>query len=133
MHVTEFDYSRMRKYEYTAADAPTYLRDTYGLDVGGEGCWNIGKLMRDNFEFMDSQKSIGLQAVDLLASGIRRCLRKGFGDNEAAAFFPGRLMIQAPRREPPIRLMGFSLEDKELDEELGKLASIMTRAAILLP
>lgn len=95
LKVKGFDYSRMEKYEFGPGEAPTYLEDHYGIKQCGDSVFNIGKLIRGDIKFMDSKDSVGIQAVDLVVSGIRKCLRKGFGNNELVAAHLGRLMVQA--------------------------------------
>lgn len=50
----------------------------------------------------------GVQIADLLASGIRRCLRGGFSDNIKASKLLGALMVSNVRNEYPIFLTGFT-------------------------
>jgi hypothetical protein len=75
--VKGFDYSSMNQYEFEDGKMPEYLKEVYGIEV--EAGLNIQKLIRGNIKFMDSQDSPGIQAVDLIVSGIRRCLRKRQG------------------------------------------------------
>jgi len=86
-----FDYSSMSQYEFENGKIPDYLKEVYGIEVGAG--INIQKLIRGNIKFMDSQDAPGIQAVDLVASGIRRCLRRQFSDNDKAASTLGRLML----------------------------------------
>lgn len=80
------DYSAFTRFDYSVDERPTYLRDTYGIEISeDEPATNIGLLMRENHEFVDSAHNYGVQIADLLASGVRRCLRQEFGDNETAA------------------------------------------------
>ena len=102
--IREFDYSAMAQYEFAEGSFPTYLRDDYGIDTKGEG-WNVGKMVHGNIAFVDSTDSAGVQAVDLIVSGIRKCLRRKFDDNNTAADLLGSLMIQAIEKRPPIRLI----------------------------
>ena len=127
LRVKEFNYSSMKQYEFAPGKAPTYLRDDYGIDVAGDA-WNIQKLIRGNIAFMDSKESAGIQAVDLIVSGIRKCLRRGFQNNEQIASLLGSLMLQAIHREPPLRLVSFGLE-APLDRETARLVHLMTHNA----
>lgn len=96
------DYSHFRRFWFHHG-APTYLRDTYGLEVG-EG-FNVALVMHEDLAFVDSAEHVGVQLADLLASGLRRCLRGEFGDNRVAAAALGRLMVARPGREPPLELI----------------------------
>ena len=60
----------------------------------------------------DSKNNQGIQIADLLASGVRRCLRSEFSRNDEVSKLLGSLMISQKYREPPIALIGF--EDKTM-------------------
>jgi hypothetical protein len=126
--VKEFNYSRMKQYEFAPGKAPTYLKDDYGIDLRKDGGLDIQKLIRGNIKFMDSQVSAGIQAVDLIVSGIRKCLRKGFENNERVATLLGRLMVQAIYNEPPFRMLSFGI-DTPLDQETAHLVNLMRKNA----
>ena len=125
--VREFDYSSMKQYEFAPGKTPTYLRDDYGIDVAGDS-WNIQKLIRGNIAFIDSKDSAGIQAVDLIVSGIRKCLRRGFQNNEKVASLLGTLMLQAMRGETPLRLVSFGV-DEAADRETARLVRLMAHNA----
>ncbi|MDO9400890.1 MAG: DUF3800 domain-containing protein [Polaromonas sp.] len=99
------NYSHMSQYEYAEGEAPDYLSKEYGLPEMESV--NLGKLVRGNFKFVDSKISDGVQAVDLVASGLRRVLKGEFVDNDTAARLLGRLLIQAGKEKPPIKLVAF--------------------------
>lgn len=122
--VKEFDYSSMSELMYD--EAPEYLARDYGIEVG-HGL-DIGKVIRDDMEFVDSGRCPGVQVADLLASGVRRCLRGGFSDNLAVAKALGSLMIQGMNDRPPVNLIGFS-PDAPVDSETKKVVQVMTLAA----
>lgn len=126
--VEEFDYSRMKQYEFAPGKAPTYLKDDYGLELSPNAKLNIQKLIRGNIKFMDSQESAGIQAVDLIVSGIRKCLRRSFNNNERIATLLGCLMVQAIHNEPPFRMLSFGV-DAPLDQETAHLLNLMWRNA----
>lgn len=103
--VNEFDYSALAPYMFEPGQ-PAYLKEEYGLEV--DSGLNVQKIFRGNLKFVDSKISMGIQIADLLASGMRRCLRGKFVQNNKAAFMLGRLMIQAQHNKPPLNLIGFS-------------------------
>jgi uncharacterized protein DUF3800 len=120
------DYSAFSRFDYTEESRPRYLRETYGLDVDEDKpVTNIGLLMREDFEFVDSKQNIGVQVADLLASGIRRCLRQGFSNNDLAAHLIGRLMVQGYQGHLPIKLRGFSKSEEPVTKQLARLLRIM--------
>ena len=89
------DYRKFNRFQNSGA--PSYLNNVYGIQTSGRPGINIGKLCGENRKFVDSEKSLGVQVADLLASGLRWCLRRQFVDTPQAARLLGALM---PEREP---------------------------------
>lgn len=108
IHVIDFDYRAMKDFFYTKESAPTYLKEYYGIEANAEGALNVGKLVWDDFKFVDSKKEIGVQIVDLLVSGLRRILRGGFSESSAISKALGSLMVQAIDRGYPINFITIS-------------------------
>lgn len=123
--IKEYDYSCMKNYIYEEGEAPAYLKEIYGLNVSSG--LNIQKIVRDDITFDDSKKVAGIQVVDLIASGIRRCLRGWFNKNDVAAALLGRLMVQNFNEKPPLNLLSFY--DGEPDETSRRAVVIMSRNA----
>lgn len=123
------DYSEFQRFDYPKGEAPTYLKDVYGVETRGDGGLNIGKLIRENLEFPDSKENRGVQVADLLASGLRRCLRGGFSDKCRAAILLGGLMVQGIRDEPPISLLGFVDDHEPTDNGVAERVLLMKRAS----
>jgi hypothetical protein len=123
--VEGFDYRCLKEYMYEAGQAPTYLKDTYGIEA--KDGLNIQKLIRGDIKFVNSQEHWGVQAADLIASGLRRCLRRGFRDNDEAAFLLGRLMVQAEYNKPPINLISYS-DSSRLGPDVARLVRIMIKS-----
>ena len=98
----------MAAFEYATDDVPEYLESEYGIRV--ENALNIGKVIRDDLKFEDSRSNIGIQVADLLASGLRRCLRGQFQENQVIATALGRLTLQNQRGKFPIHLVSFTEE-----------------------
>jgi hypothetical protein len=117
------DYSAMKDFLYTKDTAPKYLKDVYGQDTSGGGV-NIQKLIRDEIDFVDSKNSEGVQIVDLLVSGLRRCLRMQWRRNKRIAHRIGALMVQAANGDPPIQLLGLS-DNKRLRNEVATVVKHM--------
>ncbi|MGJ7495568.1 DUF3800 domain-containing protein [Variovorax sp. RT4R15] len=124
IYVRDFDYSHMRRFEFAPGEEPTYLKRDYGLKVGS--CLDIGKLLREDRQFVDSRSLDGVQAVDLLASGLRRCLRGRFGDNLQVAAKIGRLTVQASGERLPFRLVLVG-EEADLDEPTRRVVRTIAR------
>ncbi len=123
--VKGFDYSRMNQYMFAPGQAPTYLKDTYGIDVSADGGLDVQKLIRGNIAFIHSKDSAGIQPVDLIVSGIRKCLRKRFRDNELIASRLGALIVQAMHHAPPLRLVSFGMDDATPDRDTTRLVHLM--------
>ena len=123
MMVRGFNYNFMAQYEYPDGKPPEYLKEDYGIEV--EDAFDIQKLIRGNMRFMDSKDSFGIQAVDLVVSGIRRCLRGEFSNNELAAVCLGKLMLQAAHNSPSFNLVAFGTE-APLPKETGRLVKLMS-------
>lgn len=120
------DYSAFSRFDWGVKDKPKYLRDTYGIEIKEEELsTNIGMLLRENLSFVDSKSNAGVQVADLIASGIRRCLRMGFLNNELVAALLGRLMVQNFKGHPPIQLLALSSGDLHVDAGVGNLIRIM--------
>ena len=119
------DYSYLTPYQYKEGEAPTYLKDDYGIEV--DSGINIQKIIRDDIKFVDSKANKGVQVADLLASGLRRCLRHGFTDNLEAARLLGQLMLQAQRHDPPLLLIGFSDSRLSKNGAAYKAVNVMRR------
>jgi hypothetical protein len=124
MMVKGFDYSSLSQYEFEDGKVPEYLNDVYGIEA--KSGLNIQKIIRGDIKFMDSKDSPGIQAVDLVVSGIRRCLRRQFSENEKVAAKLGQLMLQEKHNAPPLSLISFA-NDQPLPLEVARLVRIMTK------
>jgi hypothetical protein len=122
----DFDYSHLDKFEI---DVPSYFKDDYGIDTKGDRGLDLQKLIRGDLAFVDSKQVLGVQVVDLVVSGIRRCLRRGFQDNERAAALLGALMVESELNDIPIKLLSFRKEEVPVDSNTGRLVKIMRRNA----
>jgi hypothetical protein len=124
------DYSAFRRFDYSEEERPTYLKTVYGIDAGSGGpALNIGKLIREDLKFEDSKENQGVQVADLLAAGVRRCLRTQFKDGRRAAQLLGGLMVQGKARCPPVRLLGFSEAEEAVSDEVSHIIRIMGRSS----
>lgn len=131
-HVKEFDYSAMNGYRYTSEDAPTYLNEHYGMDIDAEGSLNIGRLIWDDFSFVDSKGDLGVQIVDLLASGIRRCIRGDFQQNDEISSALGRLMVQTAGDGFPMRFITIAGNERGADDISARAANRMKRSQLAM-
>ena len=96
-------YGCLKRYEFAEDERPNYLTKQYGIeDADGH---NIGKIVGENFRFVDSTKVPGVRVADLLASGFRKLLRGGFVDNDMAARLLGSLLILRAKGDQPLKLI----------------------------
>jgi Protein of unknown function (DUF3800) len=102
--VKGFNYRKMKRYEF-ANGIPDYLEKDHGVFI--EDAFDVQKLIREDIEFVDSKKSVGIQVVDILASATRRSLRGNFESNIELSAALGSLMVQRSHGRPPIELFGF--------------------------
>lgn len=123
------DYSAFDNYRFREEEVPTYLEEEYGIEINTNSGINLGKLLREDLCFEDSKQNWGVQLADLLASGLRRCLRGNFNNNAKVAWLLGSLMISNERHQYPIRLIGF--RDARVSHETSAHAAvnIMIRSA----
>jgi hypothetical protein len=121
------DYSFFKRFEYAAGEAPAYLRDDYGIDFG-DRLANVGLMVAEDFELVDSAKVPGVQVADLLASGLRRVLRGNFDNPVGVAALIGANMLQEPHHKPPVQLVALGRGNEErTSESLTKVLGAMTR------
>lgn len=124
--IREYDYSAMAAFTYRNDEFPDYLEKDYGIKMSSG--FNIGKIMRDDFKFVDSTSDDGIQVADLLSAGFRKCLRGGFSDNEKVSSQLGSLLVRDFKSNYPIKLLGF--ESKTVcDEKFVKTLNIMCARA----
>ena len=120
------DYRPMKNFLYEKGEIPEYLIEAFPHLSDAKG-FNIQKIIRDDIKFIDSKSSPGVQVADLLASGIRRCLRMEFKDNETAARLLGNIMVQAENNGSPIKLVTFG-DEVTLKGETSRFVNIMIRS-----
>lgn len=120
------DYSAFSRFDYPKESRPRYLKEVYGLDVEeNEPVTNIGMIMREDLEFVDSEHNQGIQVADLLASGLRRCLRQEFSDNDIVARLLGGLMVQSHRKHTPVKFRGFTIKEEHVSNAVTRISRIM--------
>lgn len=125
--VEGFNYSAMKAYEFEDRKAPAYLQTDYGMPAM-EG-FNIQKMIRGNLEFADSKQLDGLQAVDLIASGLRRLLRASFKDNLGVARALGRLFVQNRKGSNSISLTTLAPEEVLASPHVAEMVRVINAAS----
>lgn len=121
------DYRFFKRFEYAPGAQPTYLRDEYGIDVS-DCAINIGKIVSEDFRYVDSVSDAGVQVADLLASGLGRILRGSFDDPVKIAEVMGRVMLQEKFNKPPVALITLSPDERiDVSNEVSAALKAMTR------
>ncbi len=119
------DYSHFERFNYPKGEEPTYLQDQYGIKTRGGDVTDIGRVVSENFELVDSAACPGVQVADLLSSGLRRLLRGGFADSEAVARLLGGNMVQEVRNQVPVVLVSLD-QTAKVSGSLAKLLWIVS-------
>ena len=120
------DYSFFKRFDFEPGRHPEYLERDYGIHVG-DGA-NLGMMIREDFELVDSAEVDGVQVADLLAAGVRRLLRGGFANQEVAARLLGGNMAGTIYNVPPVRLSTLGRE-APVNGSNARLLSIMAKSA----
>jgi len=121
----------MSEFIYKEGELPEYLIESVPELQDATG-FNIQKIIRDDIKFLDSKSLDGIQVADLIASGIRRCLRKGFDDNDSAAKLIGRLLVQTENNKSPIELLTFGNEVTLNDETSKTIKSMINSCRLMI-
>lgn len=125
--LTGANYSFFERFEYAEGQAPTYLQEFYGIEID-KSPLNVGKVVQEDFQLVDSSICPGVQAADLLASGIRRAMRGNFDNPERIARLLGANMVQAPHRQPPLQLVSLGAQrDVQGSERTHSVVKEMSR------
>lgn len=124
----EADYSHMDPFIYSEGEVPEYIEEAYGKKLS-DGV-NIGKIIRDDIEFPNSKLDMSVQIADLLAAGIRRCLRVEFTDNSMASKLLGRLMLGNMKGKYPIQFVGFGKDEETVDDKVARVMANFERTAM---
>ena len=82
-------------------------------------------MIQGNLRFVDSKAVPGVQAAASPVSGIRRCLRRQFANNEAVATGLGNLMLQARHNAPSLNFVSFG-DEVPLDKATADVVRLMS-------
>jgi len=118
------DYSYFKRFDFDEGKPPDYLQREYGINVK-DGA-NVGKMVNEDFELVDSAVVDGVQVADMFASGVRRLLRGGFADQQVAARLLGANMAGTIYKVPPVKLATLGRESK-VSERNALLLEVMGR------
>jgi hypothetical protein len=123
----EGDYSHMKPFLFASDSIPKYLEKSYGIRI--KSGLNVGRIIRADMEFPDSKADLSVQISDLLASGVRRCLRNEFDNNVRASQLLGKLMLSNLTKSQPIKLIGLNTAKTFVDDEVASAVSIMNESS----
>lgn len=121
------NYTHFSRFNYPSGEEPTYLQEHYGIDARGGEVTNIGQVVRENFELVDSAGCGGVQVADLLSSGLRRLLRGGFANPETVARLIGNNMVQEVRSHIPVILVSLD-QTADVSRDVAQLLRIISAA-----
>jgi hypothetical protein len=129
--IEEANYSWFDRFYFPEGEEPTYLQDVYGIQSNDadDRKLNIGKIVGEDAKFVDSKTHPGVQIADLLASGLRRCLRNSFSRNDDVARLLGSLMVQSVGNDAPVKLISFGAEDHDAGAGAARSVVIMRDSA----
>lgn len=86
---------------------------------------DFSSVLEKDFNLKDSKACPGLQMIDLLVSGVNRCLKQNYTDNSGMAIALGKLMINAPFiEEQALRVMGHDAT-REIEGPVASLLNLM--------
>jgi len=92
--------------------------------------FSAARMMTDDVTFVDSATCDGVQIADLIASGLYRCLRGGFSDNQRACQLLGRLLFAKTSEDPVVPLLHFTNGcDPTVDDAAKSAVELMGRHA----
>ena len=120
------DYSHFERFYFPEGQEPQFLKTDYGLEHGAVN--DLGKMVREDFKFVDSASMAGVQIADLFSSGIRRLLMGGFTEKERVAKLIGMNVIQAEKGEPSVRLMSLD-QTGHASVRVTKLVNLINKHA----
>ena len=124
------DYSYFKRFDFDEGQEPDYLEREYGIRVS-DGA-NVGMMVSEDFELVDSAAVDGVQVADLLASGVRRLLRGGFSDQQVAARLLGDNMAGTIYKVPPVTLATLGRESPVSARNASLLQVMGGRLKVLL-
>jgi len=127
----EANYSWFDRFYFPEGEEPTYLQDVYGIESNDadDRKLNIGQIVREDTDFVDSKAHLGVQVADLLVSGLRRCLRNSFNRNDDVARLLGSLMVQSVGSDAPIKLISFGSDNHDAGDGAARSVVIMRDTA----
>jgi hypothetical protein len=124
------DYSHFKRFDFPPGGEPDHLRTVYGIDSRGGA--DVGKMIREDFQFVDSNLVPGVQVADLLSAGLRRLLRGQFNAPAIVATLLGANMLQELKGLPLVQLISLDQSGNTSQRTASLLRSMASRSHRML-
>jgi hypothetical protein len=121
------NYEHFKRFEFAEGEFPTYLEKDYGIKTSGDGL-DVGRMVREDFQLVDSKDVPGVQVADLLASGLRRLFRGRFERSHEVALGIGANMLTGLRDEPQVHLITL-FDEATVTARTAELLTLLARKA----
>jgi hypothetical protein len=121
----EGNYEFFKRFEFPAGQYPAYLEEQYGIKSSGVGM-NLGKMVGEDFDLVDSNAVLGVQVADLIASGLRRLFRGKFERAHEIALGLSANMVSELRGGPQVRLVSLS-QSAPVSDRSAALLELLAR------
>jgi Protein of unknown function (DUF3800) len=122
------DYSRLARFLVPESVRQASLLE--GVPLPEKRIYDAARMMTNQVAFVDSRTSFGVQIADVIANGLRACLRGEFEDNDCASRLLGRLLYEKEWVPQVIPLIHFTDSlDAQPNPVAHRAVSIMGRSA----
>lgn len=118
------DYSHFEKFSFTKGEEPTYLQDDYGMEIDNPG--DLGWIIREDFQFVDSATSVGVQVADLLSAGVFRLLRGRFERSDDIAKGLGAIFTSPLKQDHCVRFITMDATG-DVERHVARAVALMDR------
>lgn len=118
------DYSYFEKFSFPEGQEPTHLKDEYGIEIENPG--DLGRIIRDDFRFVDSDASAGVQVADLISAGIFRVLRGRFRRSDDIAKALGAIFTSPWKHDHCIRFVTMDSAG-DVERHVARSVALMDR------
>ena len=123
LFVEGFDYRHLEKYRFLPGTMPTHLKNADGSQVTSG--YDLKRMFKDSLRFVDSKEFFGIQAVDLLAGGLRRLLRGEFDQPDIAATLLGKLMLSNKKGERSLTLISLDKNSSSQTDKISRAVRLL--------
>lgn len=122
------DYSHLAR--FLVPENVRQAASAVGMPSPDTRIYNAARIMTDDVVFVDSKTSPGVQIADVIANGLRACLRGEFKDNDRASRLLGRLLYEKEWVPQVLPLIHFTDSlDPQPNPSAHRAISIMGQSA----